>query len=71
MPAYADDARFKQAVALLERVERRDVYRVVFETLYRDGAATSRQHKLNHTQVTFILNFFLFCYEYNYFFIIL
>jgi hypothetical protein len=51
LPAYANDERFVKALALLERVERRDVYRVVFETLYRDHAATTRQQRINRDLV--------------------
>ena len=35
-PANVDDSAFAQARALLDRVERRDIYVSVFETLFRN-----------------------------------
>jgi HD superfamily phosphohydrolase len=42
-PANADDPDFRAALDLIERIERRDVYKAVFESLFRNERATRQR----------------------------
>jgi HD superfamily phosphohydrolase len=46
-PANVNDADFRAALDLIERIERRDVYKAVFESLFRNERATKQRIKVS------------------------